>query len=66
MIKAYELDPNGKGDSNSNKRLGDIVFACYVHGEFEKSLEYAEKIEKLTTNAWLAKNSQPQCTGKNR
>ena len=64
MIKAYELDPNGKGDSNSNKRLGDIVFACYVHGEFEKSLEYAEKIEKLTTNAWLAKIASLSALGK--
>ena len=64
MIKAYELDPNGKGDSNSNKRLGDIVFACYVHGEFEKSLEYAEKIEKLTTNAWLAKRASLSALGK--
>ena len=64
MIKAYELDPNGKGDSNSNKRLGDIVFACYVHGEYEKSLEYAEKIEKLTTNAWLAKIASLSALGK--
>ena len=64
MIKAYELDPNGKGDSNSNKRLGDIVFACYVHGEYEKSLEYAEKIEKLTTNAWLAKITSLSALGK--
>ena len=64
MIKAYELDPNGKGDSNSNKRLGDIVFACYVHGEFEKSLEYADKIEKLTTNAWLAKIASLSALGK--
>lgn len=64
MIKAYELDPNGKGDSNSNKRLGDIVFACYVRGEYEKSLEYAEKIEKLTTNAWLAKIASLSALGK--
>ena len=64
MIKAYELDPNGKGDSNSNKRLGDIVFACYVNGEYEKSLEFAEKIEKLTTNAWLAKIASLSALGK--
>ena len=65
LIKAYELDPNGMGESNTDKRLGDIVFGCYVHGDYEKSLDYAGKIDKLTKNAWIAKIASLSALGRN-
>ena len=65
LIKAYELDPNGLGESNTDKRIGDIVFGSFVHGDYEKSLEYAEKIDMLTNNAWIAKIASLSALGKN-
>ena len=52
---AYELDPNGKGASNTDKRLGDIMFGCYVMGDYEQCIEYSGKIGTMPAVAWAAK-----------
>ena len=55
LIKAYELDPVGMGASNSDKRLGDIMFGAYVKGDFQQCLDYDMRIGKKSPIAWAAK-----------
>jgi len=55
LIKAQELDPVGMGDSNADKRLGDVMFGAYVKGDFHQCLEYDKKIGKKQPIAWITK-----------
>ena len=52
---AYWLDPNGKGLSNTDKRLGDIMFGCYVMGDYQQCIDYSGKIGTMPAFAWAAK-----------
>ena len=55
LIKAYELDPVGLGNSNADKRLGDVMFGSYVKGDYQQCLEYDKKIGRKQPIAWAAK-----------
>ena len=55
LKNAYELDPNGKGASNTDKRLSDIVFGCFVVGNYDECLKYASKVSFLSQIAWISK-----------
>ena len=55
LIKAYELDPVGLGESNADKRLGDVMFGAYVKGDYQQCLEYDKKVGKKLPIAWAAK-----------
>jgi len=55
LIKAYELDPAGLGSNNADKRIGDIMFAAYVKGDFQMCLDYDKEIGNKNPIAWAAK-----------
>ena len=55
LKKAFELDPVGLGNSNADKRLGDVMFASYVKGDFQQCLDFDKKIGKKQPIAWAAK-----------
>tara|TARA_Y100001970_G_scaffold283629_1_gene399291 strand:+ start:235 stop:2001 length:1767 start_codon:yes stop_codon:yes gene_type:complete len=55
LIKAFELDPVGLGNSNADKRLGDVMFASYVKGDYQLCLDYDKKIGKKQPIAWASK-----------
>ena len=55
LKKAFDLDPVGLGNSNADKRLGDVMFASYVKGDFQQCLDYDKKIGKKQPIAWASK-----------
>ncbi len=55
LIKAFELDPVGLGNSNADKRLGDVMFAAYVKGDFQQCLDYDKRVGKKQPIAWASK-----------
>jgi len=55
LIKAFELDPVGLGNSNADKRLGDVMFASYVKGDFQQCLDYDKRVGKKQPIAWASK-----------
>ena len=54
LKKAFDLDPVGLGNSNADKRLGDVMFASYVNGDFQQCIDYDKKIGKKQPIAWAS------------
>jgi TolB-like protein len=53
LQKAYELDPVPQGQTNSDKRLSDLVLGYFMKSDFENCIETGDSMQTLDTRSWI-------------
>ena len=53
LQKAYELDPVPQGQTNSDKRLSDLVLGYFMKSDFENCIEIGDSMQTLDTRSWI-------------
>ena len=53
LQKAYELDPIPQGQTNSDKRLSDLVLGYFMKSDFENCIETGNSMQTLDTRSWV-------------
>ena len=53
LQKAYELDPVPQGQTNSDKRLSDLVLGHFMNSDFENCVEFGNSMQALDTRSWV-------------
>jgi len=53
LQKAYELDPVPQGQTNSDKRLSDLVLGYFMKSDFENCIETGNSMQTLDTRSWI-------------
>ncbi len=53
LQKAYELDPVPQGQTNSDKRLSDLVLGYFMKSDFENCIETGDLMQTLDTRSWI-------------
>ena len=53
LQKAYELDPIPQGQTNSDKRLSDLVLGYFMKSDFENCIETGNSMQTLDTRSWI-------------
>ena len=53
LQKAYELDPVPQGQTNSDKRLSDLVLGYFMKSDFENCIETGNSMQTLDTRSWV-------------
>ena len=53
LQKAYELDPVPQGQTNSDKRLSDLVLGHFMNSDFENCIEFGNSMQTLDTRSWV-------------
>ena len=53
LQKAYELDPVPQGQTNSDKRLSDLVLGHFMNSDFENCIEFGNSMQALDMRSWV-------------
>ena len=53
LQKAYELDPVPQGQTNSDKRLSDLVLGYFMKSDFENCIKTGNSMQTLDTRSWV-------------
>jgi len=53
LQKAYELDPVPQGQTNSDKRLSDLVLGHFMNSDFENCVEFGNSMQALDPRSWI-------------
>ena len=53
LQKAYELDPVPQGQTNSDRRLSDLVLGYFMKSDFENCIETGDSMQTLDTRSWI-------------
>ena len=53
LQKAYELDPVPQGQTNSDRRLSDLVLGYFMKSDFENCIKTGDSMQTLDTRSWI-------------
>ena len=63
LQKAYELDPVPQGQTNSDKRLSDLVLGYFMKLDFENCIKTGDSMKTLDTRSWIFRSFSLNKTG---